>query len=68
DNTNSALMGHAYADSNFPATGEVWYGLTMGDVLPEPASPSIDSTMLYLAIGIVAVVVVIAVVLTLKKK
>lgn len=61
-------MGHVYADSNFPATGEVWYGLTMGDVLPEPASPYNVSTMLYLAIGIVAVVVVIAVVMVLMRK
>jgi len=67
-NTNWSLMGRAYADSNFPASGEDWYGLTMGDVLPEPASPSIDSTMLYLAIGIVAVVVVIAVVVLMRKK
>jgi hypothetical protein len=68
DNTDWAIMGHAYADSNFPATGEAWNGLTMGDVLPEPVSPSSDSTMLYLAIGIAAVVVVIAVIVVLMRK
>jgi len=67
-NTNSALVGHAYADSNFPATGEVWYGLTMGDALPEPASPSSDSSMIYLAVGTVALLVVIAAVVALLRK
>jgi len=28
--SNPSILGHAYADSNFPAPGELFYGLTMG--------------------------------------
>ncbi|MDD1747528.1 MAG: fibronectin type III domain-containing protein [Methanomassiliicoccales archaeon] len=32
--TGAGILGHAYAASNFPAPGEVWNGLTMGEVIP----------------------------------
>jgi hypothetical protein len=31
--TPAEIRGHAYAASNFPAPGDVWYGLTMGAVI-----------------------------------
>jgi len=37
DYTLETIEGHAYATSNFPVPGEVWNGLVMGDVIPEPA-------------------------------
>jgi hypothetical protein len=33
-------MGHAFASSNFPAPGGVFYGLTMGAVIPLPGAPT----------------------------
>jgi hypothetical protein len=33
ENTPASIRGHAYAASNFPAPGDVFYGLTMGSAL-----------------------------------
>jgi len=33
-NTDAGIRGHAYAASNFPAPGDVFYGLIMGSVIP----------------------------------
>jgi Zn-dependent protease len=40
--TNSALVGHAHADSNFPAPGEDFYGLTMGATVESLGNPVND--------------------------
>ena len=48
--TPTSIKGHAYAASNFPATGDVFHGLVMGSVIPgtpAPVAPSSDSTILF---------------------
>ncbi|PNX52461.1 MAG: hypothetical protein BV458_09490, partial [Thermoplasmata archaeon M9B2D] len=37
--TNLSLRGHAYNNSNFPAPGEVWEGLTMGAYISDNEPP-----------------------------
>ncbi len=41
-NTPASIRGHAYADSNFPATDMAWHGLTMGATLSAtpPGAPT----------------------------
>ncbi len=41
-NTPASIRGHAYADSDFPATGIAWHGLTMGATLSAtpPGAPT----------------------------
>ncbi|MEI6796197.1 MAG: leucine-rich repeat protein, partial [Methanomassiliicoccales archaeon] len=42
--TSAAILGHAYAASNFPAPGGNFNGLTMGDCIPEaPGAPTLSS-------------------------
>jgi hypothetical protein len=42
--TSEAIRGHAYAASNFPAPGGEFYGLIMGDHIPEvPGAPTLSS-------------------------
>jgi len=36
------IRGHAYADSNFPPPGSVWYGLTMGAYINQPDIVYVD--------------------------
>ncbi|HTY47376.1 MAG TPA: leucine-rich repeat protein, partial [Methanomassiliicoccales archaeon] len=37
--TPDGILGHAYADSDFPAPGGIFYGLTMGAVISFPSAP-----------------------------
>jgi hypothetical protein len=41
--TPQEIRGHAYANSNFPAPGEVWHGLTMGEYIGEENEPPVAS-------------------------
>jgi hypothetical protein len=49
-NSDVGIKGHAYAASNFPPPGGVFYGLTMGSVLPPPVRPGAP-TSLHTAVG-----------------
>ncbi len=45
DGTSSGIRGHAYAASDFPGPGEVWNGLTMGEVIPAGGVPGLPQNL-----------------------
>ena len=68
--TDAAIRGHAYPNSNFPAPGGVFYGLTMGAVISENSAsvgPGSDSMMLTMLAVIAIAAVLVAVLFVLRK-
>jgi len=64
--TDAGIRGHAYAASNFPAPGDVFHGLTMGEVIP--VSPVSDNAMLILVAAIAIAAVLVAVLFVMRKR
>jgi hypothetical protein len=65
---HAEIRGHAYANSSFPAPGEVFKGLTMGEVISVEPEPAIDYTTLMVVVVVAVALVLVMVLLNMRKK